>query len=273
MKNKINLNSINLHTDLALDIIEKTDVKYNKKKLKGINITEVDIDNNSTKIINKDIGKYVTLEFSDITDIDSRENLIKALSLELNKFIKVSKDDLVLVVGLGNILSTPDSLGPKVIEHILVTNHLYELNVLESNYSRVATLIPDVRAKTGIESFDIISSVIDRIKPSLVIIIDSLASTSLNRLNKTIQITDTNITPGSGIGNARKTLSKKSLGVNTVSIGVPTVVDLESIYSEVGVKKNINLINFFVTPNDIDYIIECLVNVIEKSINHVLHEM
>ena len=193
------------------------------------------------------------------------KNLEDVLTEELKKYLNVKKDDLILVIGLGNVLSTPDSLGPKVIDYITITNHLYEMNLCDSKYQKVAGLIPSVTGKTGIETFDQIKSIVDKIKPKIIIAIDSLAASSISRVNKTIQITNTGINPGSGIGNLRKEISFDTIGVPVIAIGVPTVVDATSIVFDtlnymlkkyMFSKKNINNKKFLLTYNNINYLNE-----------------
>lgn len=263
MKHTIDLGKLNLRTDLALDNIDSIIKKENIKTYKNNNITVTDIyiDSDSSKIINKHIGNYITLEFDDVTDIDNRTNITNELSNVLNKLINIDKNTLVLIVGLGNRDATPDSLGPKVVEKIVVTNHLYELDMLDDDYYRVCSIAPSVTGVTGIETSTIIKSIVSNIKPGLVIIVDSLASSSFERLCKTIQITDTGINPGSGIGNNRKELSKDTLNVPVIALGIPTVIDLQNIIN--------NEDNFIVTPNEIDYLIQCFKEVISNSLNEL----
>ena len=146
--------------------------------------------------------------------------------------IKIKKNSLGLIVGLGNDKSTPDSLGPLVVDDIIVTNHLYLIGEMSSNFNRVAAINPGVMGETGIETSDIIKAIINEIKPDYLIVIDSLASKSIDRLNKTIQITDAGIHPGSGIGNRRKEISIDTLKIPVIAIGVPTVVDASVIVSD-----------------------------------------
>ena len=186
----------------------------------------------SINALNKKKGKYITLEFDDVTDTNNREKVINILTTILKKILKLNKDSFGLIVGLGNDKSPPDSLGPIVVNDIVVTNHLYLLNELSSGYKRLAAINPGVMGETGIETSDIIESIVKKIKPSYLVVIDSLASKSIERLNKTIQITDTGIHPGSGIGNKRKEISFETLGIPVIAIGVPTVVDATVIVSD-----------------------------------------
>ena len=234
MNKEIDLSKYEIRTDLAIDYVEnKEDLKGVKCKsnvINGIKITNVKLDKNN--VLNKKEGKYITLEFDDVTDIDNRERIINALTLILNKLLKLKKNSFGLIVGLGNNKSTPDSLGPLVIDNIIVTNHLYILNEMSDSFKRTAAINPGVMGETGIETSDVIESIVKKIKPDYLIVIDSLASKSIERLNKTIQITDTGIHPGSGIGNKRKEISKNTIGIPVIAIGVPTVVDAAVIVSD-----------------------------------------
>ena len=236
MNKDIDLSKYEIRTDLTIDLLDKKikGVKYKTTKSKNIKVTEVNL--NEINDLNKKKGKYITLEFEDITDSDNLSDVVKVLTRELKKMIKIDKDSFGLVIGLGNSKSTPDSLGPLTIDNLIVTNHIYLLDELSDNYSRIAAFTPGVMGETGIEASDIISSVVDKIHPSYLIVIDSLASNSIERLNKTIQITDTGIHPGSGIGNKRKEISSDILNIPVIAIGVPTVVDAAVIVS--------NTINF-----------------------------
>ncbi|MDO4963168.1 MAG: GPR endopeptidase [bacterium] len=234
MDKQIDLSKYNIRTDLAIDDVDEKvklkGVNFNTKTIEGIKITDVNLEENNE--LKRKKGRYITLEFDDATDSNNEKSITNALTSILKSMINTKKDDLGLVVGLGNLKSTPDSLGSLVIDGIIVTNHLYILNELSSNYKRLAAINPGVMATTGIETSDIVKSVVDQIKPSYLIVIDSLASKSIERLNKTIQITNTGIHPGSGIGNKRKEISEEVLGIPVFAIGVPTVVDAAVIVSD-----------------------------------------
>ena len=234
MNKEVDLSKYKIRTDLAVDYIEdKIELKgvsSNIEIIDDIKITNVKLDEKNA--LNKKKGKYITLEFNDVTDSKNEEKVIKVLTLVLKKILNIKKDSFGLVVGLGNPKSTPDSLGPLVIDDIIVTNHLYVLGEMSDNFKRLAAISPGVMGQTGIETSDIISSIVNKIKPDYLIVIDSLASKSIERLNKTIQITDTGIHPGSGIGNKRKEISYDTLGIPVIAIGVPTVVDAAVIVSD-----------------------------------------
>lgn len=234
MDKERDLSKYQIRTDLAIDEIEEekklNGVKYKTDTINGIKVTNVELSEKND--LNKKKGKYITLEFEDVTDSKNFLNVKNTLTLILKKMLKLNKDSYGLIVGLGNDKSTPDSLGPLVIDDIIVTNHMYILNEMSTNYKRVSAINPGVMGETGIETSDIIESVVKKIKPTYLIIIDSLASKSIERLNKTIQITDTGIHPGSGIGNKRKEISYETLKIPVIAIGVPTVVDASIIVSD-----------------------------------------
>ena len=234
MNEEKDLSKYQIRTDLAIDYIKDKEelkgLKHKKEIINGITVTNVELEQDN--ILDKKKGKYITLEFEDVTDSENEKKIIDVLTIILKKMLSLKKESFGLIVGLGNDKSTPDSLGPLVINEIIVTNHLYLLNNLSNSYKRVAAINPGVMGETGIETSDIIESVVKKIKPDYLIVIDSLASKSIERLNKTIQITDTGIHPGSGIGNKRKEISKDTLGIPVIAIGVPTVVDASVIVSD-----------------------------------------
>lgn len=233
MNNEKDLEKYSIRTDLAVDYLKYKNLDGVKAKTRikdGITITKVYL--NKKNILNKKKGKYITLEFEDCTDSINKDKIIKALTMELKKIFNFKSNENILIVGLGNKESTPDSLGPSVIKNIIITNHIYLLDNLSENYRRVSVIEPGVMGTTGIETSEIIEGIVSKLKPSYLIVIDSLASNSLERLNKTIQITDTGISPGSGIGNKRKEISFDTLNIPVIAIGVPTVVDASVIVSD-----------------------------------------
>lgn len=246
----INLKKNNIHTDLLLD------EKINKKH----HVKEELI--NDIKVINsiKDNYLYTTISFKDITDKDKFKEVEKVLIKELKRYITPTREETILIIGLGNRDSTPDSLGPKVIDKILVTRYLFKLGEVEEGYSNVCSLIPNVTGNTGIETASIIKSIINDIKPSQVLIIDSLKTNTKDRLNRTIQITNSGIHPGSGIGNIREEITSKNMNCKIIALGIPTVIQMED--------NNSSLI---VCTVDIDYIIDKLSLLVSNSVNKVLH--
>lgn len=238
----------NIRTDLAIEAsalynkppeeIEKIDgVKISTEKYEEITVTHVQITNeNGEKAIGKKIGNYITIESPKIrdNDEDAFENTSLILEEKLKKILKLDKESTVLAVGLGNWNVTPDALGPKVISNLLVTRHLFEYvpEHIDENARPVCAVSPGVLGLTGIETSEIIKGITDMVNPDIIIAIDALASRKTDRISTTIQITDTGITPGSGVGNKRKGLDKDYLGVPVIAIGVPTVVDAATVAND-----------------------------------------
>lgn len=226
----IDLKNKGYRTDLVIDeITREKDTKLSSKileKTKNVTVEEVIIDEKTN--CNKKKGIYETISFTDITDKNNfkevEELAIKTLKNMLNK-LNISSNAKILVVGLGNASSTPDALGPKTLDHVLVTRHLFLLGDVEEGYRNVASFKPSVTGVTGIETKDLIEGIKEKIKPDILIVIDALASSSIERLNKTIQITSAGISPGSGVGNNRLEISQDTLHIPVIAIGIPTVVD------------------------------------------------
>lgn len=237
MENRINLEKFQVRTDL---IIENNMLGNENLEIEEINdsirVTHVIVDDKLSASLNKQKGFYITIEFMDVTNHEDKEILKNVLEKQINsllKILEIKDSDKVLIVGLGNEKSTADSLGPKVISKVLVTRHLFELNTnVKDGIRNVAAISPGVMATTGIETYDTITSLINMIKPNFLIVIDSLASMSIDRINKTIQLTDTGIHPGSGVGNNRRELSFNTLGIPVIAVGVPTVVESSTIVSD-----------------------------------------
>ena len=223
MNHEINMTNFNIRTDLAIE------------KIKDNNLIEEEIDNIKISTIKTD-KKYITIEFKDITDYNNSKKLEKIFITKLRKILKennIKENSTCLVIGLGNEKSTPDSLGPLTINNIIVTNHFYQLGIdVEEGFRSVAAIKPNVMGQTGIETSDMIEAIVNKIKPDFILVIDSLKASKVDRLNKTVQITDSGINPGSGIGNNRKEISKEILGIPVIAIGVPTVVDTITIVNE-----------------------------------------
>ena len=305
----------NFRTDLAL---ERRDIyqKINKlQEIDGIESTEEKINDNikvsRVKITNpkgeqsigKPIGNYITIDVKKLklaTDEDIQKTA-ETLTNELKKIIDVhtDKEGEILVVGLGNIYVTPDALGPKVINEIDVTRHIkkYLPQYLEEGTRIVSAISPGVLGTTGIETVEILKGIVDNVKPKLLIVIDALASRSIERISSTIQISDTGIVPGAGVGNTRQEISQSSLGIPVVAIGIPTVVELATLvsdgidifidrlqekaesneylnklqqedkYEEVKEALNVGEYNMIVTPKEIDDLIENMKDVVARGIN------
>jgi len=237
MNHEIDLKKYDIRTDLidetkGIDEIDKLD--KNEQIIDDITINKIYLNKKQARIINKCEGNYITISFKDITDYNNKEKVKEIFSNELNSLLNKLNlfNKSCLIIGLGNIKSTPDSLGPLSIDNIIVTKHLYDLGELEDGFNIVSSFIPGVTGSTGIETSDLIKELINTVKPDYLIVIDSLASSSIDRVNKTIQITDTGIHPGSGVGNSRKEISKNVLKIPVIAIGVPTVVDASIIVSD-----------------------------------------
>lgn len=226
---EIDLKKYNIRSDLIIennanDYIDDTYTK-NNIKVDYIKLLE-------SNPLNKKKGDYITITFQDVTDSTNFKNVLEIFKDELKrifKLTKIKKDATCLIIGLGNKNSTPDALGYETLKNITVTRHLYKIGEVDLKYKNISILEPNVFGNTGIESKEIIEGVIEKVKPDLLIIIDSLAASSVDRLQKTIQITNTGIEPGSGIGNKRSELSKDNLNIPVIAIGVPTVITSSSI--------------------------------------------
>lgn len=225
------LKNYKIRTDLAIEenIENNKNVIVKNKMYDNIRVTNVKL-LKDVREINKKMGNYITIEFDDITDYNNNKCVERVFIREIKKIVK--NYNYILIVGLGNRLCTPDAIGPLVVDNIIVTNHLYELNLLDSGFRRVSVFAPGVKGSTGIETLASIRGIVNEIKPDALLVIDSLASSSLDHVNKTIQITDTGVAPGSGVGNKREEISEHTIGVPVIGIGVPTVVDAVTIVND-----------------------------------------
>lgn len=234
MKHEIDLSNYEIRTDLAIESAGNQS-KQERFQEDNVTITKMILSEEEAKIIGKKKGTYLTIEFVDITDTQNRKKVETVVVKQLKQLLKemgMTKESVVLVVGLGNDKSTPDALGPLAIEEVIVTRHLYEIGDVDPHFRNVAAISPGVMGETGIETIAVIKGVIEEVKPNFVIVIDALKSSSISRVNKTIQITDAGIHPGSGVGNKRKEISKETIGVPVIAIGIPTVVDLVTVVSD-----------------------------------------
>lgn len=303
-------------TDLAS---ERRDIyaKANKieNNINGINSQREKINDNlfverveiinqeGEKAIGKPIGSYITIDIKNLKIVqeDELKNYAEIVSKELKNIIDkhIEKNDEILVVGLGNIYVTPDSLGPKVINEIDVTRHIikYLPQYIDKDTRMVSAISPGVLGTTGIETVEILKGIVNNINPKLIIVIDALASRSIERIVSTVQISDTGIVPGAGVGNKRSEISKKTLGVPVIAIGIPTVVETAVLVNdcldifisklqenaqsnifmnELKQKDNYSDIkeslipgdyNLIVTPKEIDDLIENMSKVVSEGIN------
>ena len=229
----------NMRTDLALEQQEMLrESRRDDSEINGVEIeTEQtgDITVTWVKIINeqgeeamgKPVGNYITIESDAMkeNDAEAHEAIIQIMAQKLGQLHKLNKDGAILAAGLGNWQVTPDALGPKVIEKLLVTRHMNEImpEELQDHVRSVAAIAPGVMGNTGIETGEIIKGVAEKIQPDLIVAIDALAARRTSRINATIQMTDTGINPGAGLGNMRMRLNKETMGVPVIAIGVPTV--------------------------------------------------
>ncbi len=240
MKHEIDLKNYQIRTDLVIDTIKENQKNYVKERTtsyKDITVMEVDLDKEKGNVLGKKEGRYITIKFEDVTDHSNRKHLTEVVTLELKNlltYLKIPKEAKCFVVGLGNRNSTPDALGPKTVDACFVTKYLFDMEeaMVEEGIRNVSCFIPGVTGNTGIESSDVILGIVEKTRPDFIIAIDALASSSIERLSKTIQITDTGIHPGSGVGNSRKEISKDTIGIPVIAIGIPMVVDLPTIVSD-----------------------------------------
>lgn len=233
---EVDLSKYEIRTDLVVDLIEENASFETRTIIDDITVSNIKLDKKNGDILNKSEGDYTTIYFDDITDTTNYEKVLKIMINELSKILKDSgiKDDYsCMIIGLGNEKSTADELGVTTAKKVTITKHIYDLTgSLEEGYRITSCLIPGVMGTSGIETSDIISAVIDKVSPNFIIAIDALASDSVDRLLKTIQITNTGINPGSGIGNNRKEISKRVFGIPVIAIGVPTVVEASTIVND-----------------------------------------
>lgn len=280
-----------VRTDLALEASEgfrgtetgEDGILLNEEfhQAENLRITCVQITTeDAERAVGKPKGTYITLESSDLlySDEDYHRDIAVELSKQIRKLLRREDQSSVLVVGLGNKDVTPDALGPLVAGNLCINRHL------DREGSLVSAIVPGVMAQTGMETAEIVRGIVKETKPTAVIAVDALAARSTKRLNTTIQIADTGIHPGSGVGNHRHSLTKESLGVPVLAIGVPTVVDAATIagdameqllamMEETEKRKLIyslldeRLKNLFVTPKDVDETVKRISFTISEAIN------
>ena len=319
MFERVGWKMINFNTDLA---VERNDI-YRKAnniedKIEGIETEEEEISEtlkiSRVKIVNekgaealgKPIGNYITLDIKKLklAEVEDIQKAAELVTKELKELIDkhAEKQGDILIVGLGNAYVTPDSLGPKVVKDIDITRHLlkYAPEYIDPSTRPVTAIAPGVLGTTGIETVEIIKGIVDNIKPKLIIVIDSLSSKSIERISSTVQIADTGIVPGAGVGNARNEISKNTLNIPVIAIGVPMVVEaatiasdsidlfIEKLQQEAQSNEYLNQLkdvdkyelirealapkdyNLIVTPKEIDDLIENMKDVLARGINFAL---
>ena len=317
------LRNYSVRTDLALESREMVSpdraasipgVQEHVEEDRGIKITRIHVQTEEgSRAIGRMPGRYITIEVPGLRrkDSDLQDRVATSFAQLFGSFLEeigIGSSAKVLIVGLGNWNVTPDALGPLVVENVLVTRHYFEVmpDQVSPGYREVSAVAPGVLGVTGIESSDIVQGIVDRIRPDLIIAIDALASKALERVNTTIQIADIGIHPGSGIGNKRRGLTRESLGVPCIAIGVPTVCYASTIVNnafemmrehfkqetdqtrhilgildEIGEQDRLLLVkevleplghDLIVTPKEVDEFMEDMANIIASGLNAALHE-
>lgn len=277
-------------TDLAVEAIEnhKTaaalpHVRQSDRTLEGFAVHEVRIlSEDAAREIGKPQGRYLTLELDALIrrEEDAFPRACKALSTLLRELLPHPNDGPVLIVGLGNRMITPDAIGPQTADHVIATRHLVAQSpAIFADWRPVSALAPGVLGQTGVETGEVICGVLDRVRPAAVIAVDALAAGRLSRLLRTVQLADTGITPGAGVGNARAALNKETLGVPVIAVGVPTVVDgatlAHEISSQLGQPDCEALDDLsqpvMITTRDIDREVADISRMIGYAVNMALH--
>ncbi len=297
-----------VRTDLALEASESlktkeghlTGVLVQEEKLPKLDavITKVKIETkNAAKRMGKPIGTYITMEVPGLAedDIGFHEEISRLLAEQIKELLggeEHLEEKSIMIVGLGNRAVTADALGPKVIDHLSVTRHIlaaYGKEAYGQAVPSISAMEPGVMAKTGIETSEMVAGVVKKTRPDYLIVIDALAARSTKRLYTTIQISNTGISPGSGVGNHRNAINEEVMGIPVLAIGIPTVVDAATIVGDAceawwheslkedspfpeEVRKYFkDLKNMYVTTKEIDEIIECISYTISEALNHTFH--
>jgi spore protease len=293
-----------IRTDLAMEATEAygqqiQGVDVINEVIEGIRKTRVTITTpEGEQALGKKIGTYVTLETKELAAGDAvlDENCSKALAEEIKLMAGDALNGTILVVGLGNRMVTPDALGPEVCDMVFVTRHIHEYapEAVDERMGNVSAISPGVLGITGVETGEIIEGVVDRVKPTLVIAIDSLASRSIDRIRTTLQLGNSGISPGAGIGNKRKALDQESLGIPVLALGVPLVVYASTVAQdliEAAISKtpqdtriqskmqdvlkgmtDVEGADMIVTPKEIDKVVHDLARIIADALNIALHK-
>lgn len=293
------MSNCQVRTDLALEARES--VENTGVRMSGIRVEEYDIEDQDihvTKVyvdtknaagrLGKPMGTYITIEADAMVEPDEgyHREISVCLADELNRLLPgEGEEQAVLVVGLGNREVTADALGPQVLDNLFITRHMVRIYgkaaVGEGNVNLISCIEPGVMARTGMETLEIVSGVIEETSPNVVLVVDALAARSTRRLNRTIQITNTGIQPGSGVGNHRSALTQESLGTPVIAVGVPTVVDAATIVEDaldklMGPEKVFergalpDLNNMYMTGKDVDEVIKRVSYTISEGINIAL---
>lgn len=315
MKKSVLYDNMHVYLDLAVEAhellrgergTEISGVIMDKEELEDITVTTITITNEKGELeLRRPKGNYITIDAPAIKDNDFQDHkrIVEVMSKHLAKLFQFEEDSSILIVGLGNWQATPDALGPRVVEKILVTRHLfyYTPEELKGKMRKVSAISPGVLGLTGIETAEVIKGLVQHVKPDYVIAIDALAAGALERIGTSIQLADTGINPGSGIGNHRQALNQETLGCKVIAIGVPTVVNaaviahktieeffgqmesepvLAGIYNGENEQLFINVMNktlspfqnsLMVTPKEVDDLIERSSKIIAGALNLSIH--
>ena len=277
-------------TDLAVEAIEnhKTaaalpHVRQSDRTLEGFAVHEVRIlSEDAAREIGKPQGRYLTLELDVLIrrEEDAFPRACKALSTLLRELLPHPNDGPVLIAGLGNRMITPDAIGPQTADHVIATRHLVAQSpAIFADWRPVSALAPGVLGQTGVETGEVICGVLDRVRPAAVIAVDALAAGRLSRLLRTVQLADTGITPGAGVGNARAALNEETLGVPVIAVGVPTVVDGATLAHEISSQLEQPACEalddlsqpVMITTRDIDREVADISRMIGYAVNMALH--
>ncbi|QSO54847.1 GPR endopeptidase [Alicyclobacillus curvatus] len=305
------------YTDMAIEAHEVArqarevvkGVREESQDVGDVHISRIHVLNkNGERALGKQVGRYTTLDVPKLRrrNPELQAEVSRLFAEELGKLADLDENSKVLVVGLGNEHVTPDALGPKVVERLFVTRHLFRYmpEALGDGFRTVSAVSPGVLGVTGIETSEIVEGIVEHVKPDVVIAIDALASLSLNRVNASIQIADSGINPGSGVGNHRKALNEETLGCKVFAVGVPTVVHAATIandaidlvlsqlnesvpgnqasqlFDKFSSQEKWKLIqelleplgnNLMVTPKEVDEFVDDTAEVLAKGLNMALH--
>lgn len=268
-----------IRTDLAVEAHELS--QREAIKIEGVRVTKTEhghitknivdiLDENGAATLGKKIGRYITIEAPELKySLDDYETVCKMIADELRGLC--GENRLTLVVGLGNREITPDAIGQEAVSQLIVTKHMKEHmpDALSENYGNVCAIAPGVMGTTGIETVEIVKGVTERVKPDLIIAIDALAGADIKRVCTTVQISDTGIQPGAGVGNNREGLNEETLGVKVIALGVPTVIAAELL---TGGSVDEEFASLMVTTKDIDLVIKRMSKAVANGINMALHK-
>lgn len=278
-----------IRTDLAIERQEMNSniggVATETTEHGGIKVTRAVVSSGEgERNIGKPAGRYITIEAPQLDiNVEVYEQACRTIAAELRNLIDINDNSVILIVGLGNDRITPDALGPDTVKQIMVTHHIKKSmpEILDRGIRSVCAVAPGVLGTTGMETVELVKGTVNQLKPDVVIAVDALASRSLQRIGCTVQICDTGISPGAGVGNRRDSLDEKTLGTKVIAVGVPTVTDAatcaidvlsqhtaerikDEVYSEMGA--------LVLTPKNIDLIIEKASKTVANGINMALHE-